>query len=100
MKPMRLRSAMNDPKKTGRDRTKDPGLYDLYAERLLIPGWAGLLTLEDAHYIQSELLKRPALKRKWGISGRRLTAIAERAFPENPEIARKHIKQLQTRMAY
>lgn len=54
-------------------------------KRLLVPGWAGPLTLEEARYIQQELKKNPALRRKWRITGKTLAPIARRAFPEAPE---------------
>lgn len=61
--------------------------------RLLEPGWAGVLTLEEARFIQQSLRADRMLRRSWHIRGRScpLSKIAERAFPENPEKARQHI---------
>lgn len=62
-------------------------------ERLLEPGWGGLLTLDEALFIQHELRVSPPLRRTWHIRGKGcpLSKIAERAFPEKPEIARQYI---------
>lgn len=61
-------------------------------ERLLQPGWAGLLTLEEAEFIKEQLLQSRVLRTAWlGIvhenSGISLTQIAIRAYPENPALA-------------
>lgn len=61
--------------------------------RLLEPGWAGVLTLDEALFIQSKLREDKALRRSWHIRGKScpLTKVAAAAFPENTEIARRHI---------
>jgi len=61
-------------------------------KRLLEPGWAGVLTLDEALFIQRELKANPILRRSWHIKrGCTLTKIAERAYPENPQEARRNI---------
>ena len=73
----------------------DPKLHDYYARNLLTPGWGGLLTLREALYIQGHLERDPNLRKRWGIPGRGrvpLIAIAERAFPEDPEEARRNMR--------
>ena len=61
-------------------------------KRLLEPGWAGVLTLDEALFIQRELKANPILRRSWHIRrGCTLTKIAERAYPENPQEARRNI---------
>jgi hypothetical protein len=61
--------------------------------RLLQPGWAGILTLDEALFIQKSLRADRMLRRSWHIRGKScpLTKIAERAFPENPANGRQHI---------
>ena len=84
-------------------RENDPELWDLYAEGLLEPGWAGVLTLAQAEYIAAELAKSASLRRAWRFRKRKrypLTLIAERAFPEKPRLARQHmLTQMQTARA-
>ena len=69
---------------------------DLYtARKLLEPGWAGLLTLEEAEYVRHRLEQVPKLRRAWGIRGKGripLLAIAVRAFPEDLAAARAEMK--------
>jgi len=62
-------------------------------KRLLEPGWAGVLTLEEACFIQKSLRADRMLRRSWHIRGRScpLTKVAAAAYPENREIARRHI---------
>jgi hypothetical protein len=63
-------------------------------DKLLIPGYYGLLTLEQAKYIADNLKDSIYLRRIWGFRKRKkysLTAIAEKSLPENPESARNHI---------
>jgi hypothetical protein len=36
------------------------------SNKLLEPGWAGQLSLEEFAYVKSELRKSPSLKRRWG----------------------------------
>ena len=71
-----------------------------YDRKLLQPGWAGLLTLEEAEYVKAHLEANPQLRRKWKIRGKGripLTMIAERAFLEEPQAARQHIQREQAR---
>ena len=64
----------------GWDRDLDPNLHDLYARKLLIPGWAGEINNAEAAYIARELTRSPALRRLWRTAsfGRRRTAITPR----------------------
>ena len=60
--------------------------------RLLTPGWAGELTVEEAEFIARRLVEDASLRRLWGFKRRKrypLTLIAERAFPEQPEKAKR-----------
>lgn len=68
--------------------------------KLLEPGWAGLLTYEEAVYIQEHLFADPRLRRRWKYRGKRpsLVAIARRAFPEAPDIAAQHIRRQQNKI--
>ena len=65
-----------------------------YEPKLLVPGWAGLLSLEEAEYIRKRLQENAGLRRRWGIRRKvvPLLLIAEKAFPENPPAARKRMK--------
>ena len=77
------------------NRGEDPELHNFYAKYLLEPGWAGELTLTEAQYIASELATSTRLRRAWGFRKRKrypLTLIAERAFPEDPTLARSTIR--------
>jgi hypothetical protein len=80
-------------------REANPELHDLYARKLLEPGWAGLLTFGEAAYIQSRLEADARLKRKWVIRYKRppLSQIAEKAYPEDTTAARRHMRAEQTR---
>ena len=52
--------------------TKDKPLLKFYKRKLLEPGWAGELNIEEYDYIRAQLKEEPALKTKWGfIRGRR-----------------------------
>jgi hypothetical protein len=76
-------------------RENDPELYDCYTEELLVPGWAGELRLEEARYISEQLVSSEELRRAWGFRKRKrypLSLIAERACPENPKVAKEHIR--------
>jgi len=69
-------------------------------KKLLQPGWAGLLTLEEAEYIRAKLEANLTLRRQWGIRGKGripLTRIAEKAYPEDPQAARQHIQKERAR---
>ena len=68
-----------------------------YNKKLLEPGWAGLLDLGEAKYIQAHLMKSQSLGRKWGIRGKRpaLTTIARKALPENPGVAIENLVRQQ-----
>jgi len=70
--------------------------------KLLKPGWAGMLTLEEAEYIQNELRQNVGLRRRWHIRGKRprLATIAKKAFPEDPEAGRKYIESQQQSLTY
>lgn len=52
----------------GWDRSLDPELHDLYAEKLLEPGWAGEVDDAEAAYIARKLTDSPALRRRWRVS--------------------------------
>lgn len=43
---------MNDPKEMGWPRELDPALYDHYAKKLPLRGWAGEKTAEEREYIR------------------------------------------------
>ncbi len=75
-------------------RESDARLYEFYASKLLEPGWAGPVTLEEAEYIRSRLEADARLRRRWHIRQRRvpLSIVAERSYPEDPEAARRHMK--------
>lgn len=80
-------------------RELDPQLHDFYSRKLLQPGWAGLLSLEEAEYIRSRLEADVKLRRRWHIRRRKvpLSLVAEKAYPEDPEAARCHMKAQQAR---
>ena len=61
--------------------------------RLLQPGWAGILDYSEAVYIQSHLKKSVILRSKWGLhhKGCPLVRIAEKAYPEDKADARRNI---------
>ena len=70
--------------------------------RLLEPGWAGELTLEEAKFIQEGIQKDRTLRREWGFKGSAkipLVRIAEKAFPENPQYGREHIVRERKRVS-
>ena len=76
-------------------REEDPELHDHYAESLLEPGWAGELKLTEAKHIAGELTKSTRLRRAWRFRKQKrypLALIAERAFPENPVLSRRIIR--------
>ncbi|MBI4339025.1 MAG: hypothetical protein HY680_03635 [Chloroflexi bacterium] len=47
-------------------RERDPQLYDHYARRLLVPGWAGELSPEEYGYLHASLLRFNRLRTAWG----------------------------------
>jgi len=63
------------------DRQEDPELYDLYARKLLQPGWPGELDRVEFAYIRSQLQQSPSLRRRWGFrpSAKRLSEARIRA---------------------
>jgi len=73
-----------------------------YPARLLEPGWAGILSLDEAEYIKCHLERNVGLRRRWRIKRKKvpITMIAEKAYPENPIAARRHIKKEQQREWY
>lgn len=75
-------------------RESDPYLYDLYAKKLLQPGWAGHLSLSEAMYIQSKLEADVNLRRRWRTRRKKvpLILIAELACPEDPQGARHKLE--------
>ena len=65
--------------------------------RLLIPGWAGLLTIIEAEYIASQLAVDAKLRRAWGYRRQKrytLQSIAEKAFPQDPDEGRRVMENL------
>ena len=84
----------------GWDRELDPEVHDMYARKLLERGWAGLLDLEEAKYIQCKFREDARLRKRWGIRYivAPLSTIAEKAFPENPKDARRYIKAQQAKV--
>ena len=53
---------------TSWSREKAPVLHDLYAKKLLIPGWAGEADDTEAECIASKLTKSPTLRRQWQVA--------------------------------
>ena len=63
--------------------------------KLLEPGWAGDLSLDEAVHIACALRKDRGLRRQWGFRKHNqipLTDIAARALPESPEYASSKIR--------
>jgi len=56
-----------------------------------------LLSIEEAEYIRSRLETNAKLRRRWYIRRKKvpLSLVAERAYPEDPEAARHHMKAQQ-----
>jgi len=67
------------------------------SKKLLEPGWAGMLDLEEAKYIQGKLSADVNLRRVWKIRGKKpsLSVIAAKAYPEDPVEARRYIANQQ-----
>jgi len=62
--------------------------------KLYEPGWAGQLTYGEAVKIQDKIYGDIRVRRMWKFKGKgkpALVRIAERAFPENPQFARKNM---------
>lgn len=78
---------------------EDREMHDLYARKLLQPGWGGLLTLAEAEYVRDCLERDSRLRQRWGIRRKKvpLSLIAEKTFPENPGAARRHMAAEQAR---
>ena len=53
----------------------DPELLAFYKKKLLEPGWAGELSLDEFAYVKSQLRQSALLRRRWGFrpSARRLS---------------------------
>ena len=86
------RLGANVGRRINMDLSVDPKM-----ERLLIPGWAGALTLIEAEYIASQLAINAKLRRLWKIRKRKrypLQLIAERAFPQDPTEGRRLVENL------
>lgn len=49
-------------------READPALHDLYAKKLLEPGWADDVDDTEAEYIAAKLTKSPALRAQWRVA--------------------------------
>jgi hypothetical protein len=47
---------------------QDPELHDLYARKLLEPGWVGQVTDAEAAYIARELTRSPRLRQTWCVA--------------------------------
>lgn len=61
---------------------------------LLEPGYAGILSFDEAEYIRQKLEASESLKRKWGIKGKiTLGKIAAIGCPEASAEARDHIRR-------
>lgn len=61
---------------------------------LLKPGFAGILSLEDAEHIKHKLEASESLKRKWNIKGvLSLVKIAAAAYPEDSKFAKRYMRQ-------
>lgn len=66
-------------------------------EKLLEPGWAGALTLQEALYIQEVLSSSERHRKKWFPKKRKsypLLEIARKALPDDPTTAAAHIRGL------
>jgi len=91
----------NEPGLVGIDWPRDliPQPQDFCARKLLQPGRAGLLSLEEGEYIRSRLEADAKLRRRWHIRRRKvpLSLVAERSYPEDPGAARRHMKAEQVR---
>ena len=85
--------------RASRVREADTELHGLYAKKLLIPGWGGLLSLAEAEHIRGCLEDSVGLRRRWRIHWKRapLSLVAEKAYPEDPAAARRHIQAEQAR---
>ena len=65
--------------------------------KLLIPGWAGALTLKEAEFIAGRLAVDAKPRRLWHIRKRKrysLQLIAEKAFPQDPAEGRRNMENL------
>lgn len=51
----------------GFKREEDPELHDLVSRKILIPGWAGELSDEEAVYLANKLTGSSKLRQKWGV---------------------------------
>lgn len=63
---------------------------------ILSPGYAGLLTPEEARFIAGRLALNATLRKQWGLPRQKsygLTMVAAKAFPEDPSEARAHLRQ-------
>ena len=89
----------NEPGLVGIDwpRESDTQLHDFCARKLAQPGWAGLVSLEEAEYIRRRLEADAKLRRRWHIQRKKVpfSLVAERSYPDDPEAARRHIKAQQ-----
>lgn len=67
-------------------------------ERVLEPGWGGIITLDEAEFIQSRIKADPVIRRRWGYGYQRKTYplrdIAAKAFPQNPQEGRRQMGNL------
>jgi len=52
----------------GFDRKDDKKLDDMYARKLLDPGWSGEVTDAEARHISEQLTQRPELRRVWEVA--------------------------------
>lgn len=68
-------------------REKDPVLHDLYAKKLLIPGWAGEVDDTEAGYIAAKLTKSPTLRARW-----RVARFTRRRKSITPAIAKRLVQ--------
>lgn len=66
-------------------------MHDLYARKLLEPGWGGGLDRKELGYVKSQLRLSPSLKRRWGFrpSAKRLSEAHIRAMAMNGLSANK-----------
>ena len=66
-------------------------------DKLLEPGFAGVLTLKEAEFIAGRLAVDAKLRRLWHIRKRKrypLQLIAEKAFPQDPAEGRRVVENL------
>ena len=71
-----------------------PEGWYLMDPRMLEPGWAGEVSLEEAEELQRQLRSKPDARSSWGLSEKpSLTRIAVAAYPEDATSAANSIRR-------